>query len=174
MKLSEAILKGSEKNKQCFDGHFGLEDDGKITTCALSAGAVAEGIIDDQGKFDKTNPNVKLGWDSRTGGMSYQMDMPADWSSVTDELHKSPCGCEFSKSKQSGTDIIWHLNDYHHWTREAVALWVETLENEIEKNKAQEQPAQVANGNTTVCGQEEAEAQEVVDMYNDVYGTVKV
>ncbi len=173
MKLSEAILKGSEKNKQCFDGHFGVSEDGKVTTCAISAAAIACGVLNEDGSI--AEGNILIALDQRTGQMIRQVAAPASFDVINQNEYYSPCNCPFAKTElEYGTYIIWHLNDIHHWTREAVALWVETLENEIEKNKAQEQPAQVADGHVDVCRQEEVEAQEAVDMYNDVYGTVKV
>jgi len=36
--------------------------------------------------------------------------------------------CPQCGAKHSLLRVIWHLNDEHHWTREQIADWIETIE----------------------------------------------
>lgn len=169
MKLSEAILKGSEENAQCFDGHWGEDELGNTTTCALSAAAVAAGIMDRDG-FPIGKHEISMVSDSRTSEIGYRVAAPASFTKVMTSLSYSPCTCPFAKTEMDfNTFIIWHLNDIHHWTREAVALWISTIED------AMEQPVELYGVSPVeACKQEEQEAQESVDMYNDIFESAKV
>lgn len=124
MKLSEAIREGSKHNEQVFG--MLVTDFG---TCAL--GAALCGI----GKFPVKNENGYWYWDNLHfhGMLQYE-----NWEYYFPILRKVPKVCHLCDYvvKYNGYGMISHFNDKHHWTREAIAMWVETIENEIESQEA--------------------------------------
>jgi len=121
MKLSEAIREGSKLSIQGFGG---LGEGAQ--TCAL--GAAGEWV-----------------W-YETGGAACLPQ--GNWTLlplVDAVVHVSPCGCEFVCAGEYGLGsyydnsvaaIIAHLNDTHKWSREAIAEWVEVIENKLEQERA--------------------------------------
>lgn len=47
------------------------------------------------------------------------------------EQTKYPCNCKFDE-EECLWEIIQHLNDDHHWTRNRIADWLETLDIDLE------------------------------------------
>lgn len=98
MRLSEAIRLGATMKPQCFGAE--KSDDGG--SCARGAAADAFGV--------------------------------ADWFSIPREVLRFACdttvGCPNCDRDPStlGSIIAYHLNDYHKWTREQIADWVELHE----------------------------------------------
>lgn len=111
MKLSEAIRLGSMLKPQKSNG----DDDGK-GSCALLAAAEALGIS--AVRFRGTNRFV------------------VDYVSLRDRYSflSNEARCPECEHSDDACCIIWHLNDVHRWTREAIADWVESIENaQVEK-----------------------------------------
>jgi hypothetical protein len=52
------------------------------------------------------------------------------WTSVyTNERFSCPaCGLSAFSYGTLARNIIWHLNDQHHWTRQQIADWVQSVE----------------------------------------------
>lgn len=103
MNLSEAIRLGAMAHPQCCDGF--LWRDGK--TCALGAAYLAAGIL----HGDKAN----LG------------EVAATFPVMLNPLQKCPA-CNRRHVVHNVGDVVSHLNDFHLWTREQIADWVETVE----------------------------------------------
>jgi hypothetical protein len=110
MKLSEAIRRGAKMRPQNFGSFY--DSNGTGTTCALGAAGEGFGIL---GACLKNEFGILRPIGDRVGAMFY------------DATHPSPCGC---------IPIGWmlhnqiaHLNDVHKWSREAIAEWVEVIEN---------------------------------------------
>jgi hypothetical protein len=99
-RLSQAILTGSAMTEQAFDEFF----DPKGNTCALGAAAKAIG----------------------DSAFTYRVSIYWPWLKDDTRLHKCPAYCPGSGLYQ--WQMIVHLNDYHHWTRERIAEWVATIE----------------------------------------------
>lgn len=99
MKLSDAIRLGSMMKPQ---GFVSMLNGGR--SCALGAAMDAIG---------------------RLNGFTVT-DMAADsWPFLNDKVGL-PCGCD--STDWAWKDVITHLNDSHEWTREAIADWVQTIE----------------------------------------------
>lgn len=100
MKLSEAIRLGAMLKPQGFD-HY--EEDGH--TCAVGAARDAGG--------DKAH---------------------AQWIQLEAQLKgRCPlCGPVYTEDELFGTytpvSVVPHLNDFHRWSREQIADWVQTIE----------------------------------------------
>lgn len=113
MKLSEAIRLGSMVHPQGFGKSRQVDYRGITHTCALGAVTTAIG-----------NPAYE----------AMHVLLPAlNWMSTC------PACNLFSRSPGVGAGmpiLIAHLNDSHHWTREAIADWVEQLEaqHDVEAN----------------------------------------
>ena len=114
MKLSEAIRLGAMNSPQIKGGY--MDGEGR---CALSAACDAAGIgsvealhggrrVLDYPKLEETFPLLA------------KYVCPPGTTSTTDEVQM----------------IIWSLNDYNGWTREQIADWVETIENQQEQEQA--------------------------------------
>lgn len=154
MKMSEAMRVGAKMNPQCLEGHFGQTEDGKITTCAISAAVIAMGILDTDGNAPP-DAKFRIVTDMRTGMTVKQIDNPKHVVDFLGAVSYSPCNCPFAKTeKNTNVLIIWHLNDVHHWSREAVAEWVEVIENEIAKKdeKTEIPSTEVVNGKPVLVG----------------------
>jgi hypothetical protein len=146
--LSELIRRGAKLHRASGFGWVQkcttTDDKGNVLrtelrTCALIAAGVAAGyFVERNGQFvpgpGAPDPVWTDGIDQRTGQKSdagYAIGMPAEWAPVTDYMAEVPCGCKFDKPKYNVTAIIWHLHDVHHWTREATAEWIETIEHRV-------------------------------------------
>lgn len=101
MKLSDAIRLGSMASDpiKCV-----LWRDGR--TCALGAAFLAAGMFDSNHMVPSAVQDAK-------------------WPILAVIAKSCPC-CR--DGRQSVADMITHLNDYHTWTREAIADWVSTIE----------------------------------------------
>lgn len=122
MKLSEAIREGSRLSLQAFGG---LGEGGK--TCAL--GAAGE-------------------WVYFVGEATWGGCPAAEWTQLPMVIAKVdilPCGCDEARGSDYGlcgydvnnvAAVIAHLNDTHKWSREAIAEWVEVVENKLETARA--------------------------------------
>lgn len=134
MKLSEAIREGSKLHPQCPRGHTDRVE-GQLRTCAIMAASFAQGLW----REDPNSPTgvapcgeVEYVTDARTGMSARMVRGPSEWWPTGEWLSVSPCPCKIEGTTET---IIWHLNDVHQMSREAVAEWVEVVENEIERRK---------------------------------------
>lgn len=109
MRLSEAIRIGSKLRPQA----YGTLSDG-IGTCALGAAYEAVGALD------------------ATGALVRDSHLKTEQITGRYILHESPCRCPLA-FRWMVFDLVPHLNDVHKWTREAIAEWVETVENAEEQ-----------------------------------------
>lgn len=100
MKFSEAIRLGATLKPQIY-GRLANE----YGTCAWGAAYDAIGMLVDGGV---RSPNPWL------------------WVAKRMEVGCPEFGC--SRREPVAAHIITHLNDDHHWTREAIADWVATVE----------------------------------------------
>ena len=107
MTLSEAIRLGAMLSPQGFSG---TSVDGR---CALASAADACGIPD-----------------LAKGSLINYKALKERFPVLVDEMMRCPVArqeyCLLLTREVMG--IIYHLNDVHRWTREAIADWVETLE----------------------------------------------
>ena len=122
MKLSEAIREGSKLSKQAF-GNL-LRADGSGDRCALGAAYHAAGI----------NMILTNGARFLTGEVYIPQDASSPFQ-IFPIFFKSvdlPCDCHSNNSGYNVFGAVPHLNDYHRWSREAIAEWVETVEDKLE------------------------------------------
>lgn len=134
MKLSEAIRAGAKMRPQA----FGVSRDHKGGTCAF--GAAWDGVTE----FYARAPS-RLSEMLDNGEVLYSTEAPCPargCPGVEGPHYQDP---------ELATSVMMHLNDYHRWSREAIAEWVETIENSLEskpepfKDKVQEEkPVKVA------------------------------
>lgn len=111
MKLSTAIRLGSMMKPQGFGG---LIDIHASRTCAMGAAYEAIGIElgrlvglpPTSSKRELQAATARQGWDG---------------------VLMVPRQCPICDHKSEWLPLI-HLNDYHRWTREAIADWVQTIE----------------------------------------------
>lgn len=107
MKLSEAIRCGAAETEQAF-GKFLNCDDGHVTCCALGAAAYC---------FGKDVPNLSC--------EIYYTIKEHVGVDLLDDIRVAHPIDEGSTGDLEG--IIIELNDTHHWSREAIADWVESV-----------------------------------------------
>jgi hypothetical protein len=98
MKLSDAIRLGAMTGPQCFSGYFGEGS----SSCAMGSALIAVGATH--------------------GGYG------AIWDVFPEALLVVPSCPSCGESLNCVADGVYHLNDDHLWTREAIADWVETVE----------------------------------------------
>lgn len=104
--LSEAIRLGAMWSPQ---GRLGYMDG--VERCALGAAADAVGI---KGVVYHDEPRPIIDYDA----------LKARWPVL-----RGTSKCPACTNYLTGTnDAIWHLNDWHKWTRERIADWVATIE----------------------------------------------
>lgn len=115
MKLSEAIRLGSMVRPQAFGNYY--DADG---SCAMGAALEAHGHRDSILARLPCAVSLKA--------------MAPEWVWATTTMQTA---CPFGCLTCSSFAIAAHLNDYHRWTREAIADWIATIE-------PQEQPEPVA------------------------------
>lgn len=126
MKLSEAIREGSKIRPQIRGkGDFGFNEFRQICSCAMGAAFEATGLVNviDTG----------LDWPVYAAGPTITLDKLFELWPVLNVMVDSPvepCDMCYPKvHKKSVARIITHINDYHDWTREQIADWVESIEN---------------------------------------------
>ena len=114
MKLSEAIREGSKLRPQTVGkGYFWKDSDGQVYSCA--AAAAYEGI-------GATNGDDYFRGKSNIPNLSDHFETTIDPMVLCPEKEK----CDYCEFEYAGSLVI-HLNDYHEWTREAIADFMETL-----------------------------------------------
>lgn len=106
MKLSDAIRLGSMMKPQGF--FSGVDSSGG--SCAFGAALEAIG--------------------RQVGSMVLGVTHVEDWHDLFHgrTLASLPCGCDPSSLTNFVFGAVIHLNDQHQWTREAIADWVQTIE----------------------------------------------
>jgi len=109
MKLSTLIIEGSRLTDQAFGTYFtyGLP---RSKACALGAAQYA--------------------WEFVHGRREDEL-LPELYSTLRDYRAVAPCSCY--ALQENFYNMISHLNDLHRWSREAIALWVEQVEQKIEE-----------------------------------------
>lgn len=126
--FSEAIREGAKLRPQAFNGY--ARDGG---TCAIGAGL--EAMLERPLQIEDCLTE---------GGLRSVLKETCFWDTFA-YLHNvaaAPCGCaepigfqtwdRKSDVTESRLDnIIVHLNNEHHWTREAIADWLEQEENKL-------------------------------------------
>lgn len=108
MQLSEAMRLGAMIRPQTFGFFF---SDG--SSCALGAALEATGT--DYGAWQQANADLRLRW----SWITKRVHCP-----VCQDIELNPRARWFNRV----IDRIAHLNNDHHWTREAIADWLATIE----------------------------------------------
>lgn len=133
LSLSTAIRLGAMLRPQVANGYT---DDG---TCALAAAAEAAGIAH---RIDEV---------SRRPSVSYVALEDRFPILLTHRPQACPACTDWWQLRASPpaylSELIYHLNDSHHWTREAIADFVE----HIEQEQAQPQPEMVPVNVAALC-----------------------
>lgn len=127
MKLWEAMLKGAKMGPQTFSMFHRFKDNG---SCAL--GAAALGSAFEYGQFRDVFPAVEM-------------------------QTVSPCPCLRVSNRNNVGDIVIHLNDWHRWSREAIAEWVKTIEDPEPVPPKQETPEEEPIKEPVLISQESKE-----------------
>lgn len=117
MRFSEAIRLGSMLHPQCFGSLYRRLDG---TTGAIIASCAIGAVY------------TALGY-TALGGITTEFDF-LPWMKLV-SVKCPECGSEPHPSVSMQT--VTHLNDTHHWTRERIADWVESLESGAEATVAQ-------------------------------------
>ncbi len=122
MNLSTAIRKGAEQHPQCFLSLINYRLDEMLSkfvireTCALGAA-----IVGTYGSDLKEVDALQLSM-----GKSHPL---VEMYPILDVSTNCPQReCAFKENDTTVRYLITHLNDYHHWTREKIADWIEALE----------------------------------------------
>lgn len=119
MRLSEAMRLGAMWRPQGFGQLWQERVDGSFASCALGAAFEALGCA----------PGTSV---VRLRGATWR------WLAMA-------AGCPACHRAATREWVIEHLNDWHNWTREAIADWVETIERH-------ESPASVAAVDPSASG----------------------
>jgi hypothetical protein len=106
MKLSEAIRDGAKRRRQVYG--VGSKDEG---SCAL--GAAREAMT----------------------GTWFGNSCVITWAGMTFPHFPNQQPCPACGIEKSFPGVVAHINDHHQWSREAIAEWVETIENKLEGDK---------------------------------------
>lgn len=121
MKLSEAIRLGATVSHQI----YGALKDRNGGTCAWGSALHAIGIL------DRVNMLCTL----------QDEQLPKDWVLLKGEISFCPEEvCRFHDHTNPLFDMegcIAHLNDEHKWTREQIADWVQTIEDQLEQSSSE-------------------------------------
>ena len=122
MKLSEAIRLGAMATEHATHALQRIGRNGSIVTCALGSALYAVG--------------------QRLDGSAAYDYIGARWQWVVSHLVLCPgcCGCH---NQHHPREIIIHLNDSHHWSRERIAYWVAMIEPQEQlplEDQREEQP----------------------------------
>ena len=112
LKLSAAIRIGAKMNPQGQRRLYSSEH----KTCALGAALIGIEITPETIMHE-----------------SYKLLKPI-WPILKNKVVDCPA-CGYTHEGNGLLDNIWILNDYHDWTREKIADWVETIENKEAVNK---------------------------------------
>lgn len=142
MRLSEAIRAGCALGQQAF---WPFDSDAGYGLCALAGAAVAAGLHGCQ-------------WSSRKFKDAFPVltvDVSLPTSAVVMDGHLD------APVSTSLFDTIWWINDSCHWSREAIAEWVETIENKLEAEAVKRQDVPVG-------GPPAAQTSEVHDEHRSV------
>lgn len=128
MKLSEAIREGAKLRPQLRrpnEGDYGFSANREISSCAMGAAFEAAGLVK---VFDAGNdwPDQETAKDVNVFHI-----WPVLYRQLEDEelvkLGLRWC-CAVIRFDPMLSEVITHLNDYHGWTREQIADWVEGIE----------------------------------------------
>jgi hypothetical protein len=140
MRLSEAIREGAKRHKPSSVGWTERDSETKeLRTCALYAACIEIGMYNNNGDTVVTDPaRFSFGVDGRTGMLSRHVMYPMEWTGLLNKISTAPCEHARIGDVESN---IWHLHDVHKMSREAVAEWVETLENKIDAEAKVTSPA---------------------------------
>lgn len=121
MLLSEAMRLGAMMKPGCRGDLEKRNRSGIVLrTCALGAALDAIGLMD-----------------GRPEEADFYLDSPEEWSDLIVAEVGCPamrCRCEnrvrgvLERYHGAVTDVIWHLNDEHRWSRTRIADWVKTVE----------------------------------------------
>lgn len=144
MKLSEAIRLGAMHGPQIFGSEF--SQDGSQGTCALGAAIIAIGAKGVPCKFPDPNNNARQ---QREGVPMLVVTLP--WHILSVEQHCPDC---FWKIARPIHRLIAHLNDHHRWTRQEIADWVETIEQEESAARLDIEPRQNDNSDSQLTARE--------------------
>lgn len=109
MKLSQAIRLGAMLRPQAFN-----EYRSRHGSCAMGAAAEACGVLADSDAAMST--------------------LEKEFDAATPQTACPSVDCY--PIKRDITNLVVHLNDVHHWTRECIADWVETIEAAQEQKTA--------------------------------------
>lgn len=140
MRISEAMRLGAMMKPQSFNGpgilvSYGNGKIGFNTSCALMAAVDGGGIPYNIGPRVSTELT-----DGRSGGTSIGIAVPDEWSSLLRKQATCPECLPEILVETTLMQIISHLNDVHHWSREAIADFVE-----INFEVPSEEPVEVQN-----------------------------
>lgn len=134
MKLSEAILKGCELTKPHKRGYFNNMVKEELThACALGAAIVATNGFRKKG-ISLSNYVNKA--ERKYSILNKRLiDLPEE---LYNKFFKDLVTYRKDKWGESSQDIniktaIIYLNDVKEWSREAIAIWISTLEDYLEK-----------------------------------------
>lgn len=110
--LTEAMRKGAAVRPQGFNDYFPSDTSGQLLSCAL--GAAFEG---------------KEGQPERDVGVLDVRDLFFGRQPEPDNVRCPGANCGFLTNPYVDhlLSIVVHLNDTHHWTREAIADWLDSL-----------------------------------------------
>lgn len=123
MKLSDAIREGAALSVQAFGAMFRGG-----ATCAL--GAACEWV-----QYVTGAEVMKI-----NSAHTFFQEFPI----ADTEPGEMPCGCVWASYRRMDS-VIAHLNDFHKWSREAIAEWVEVQENTLLKGDKGEDAKGVTN-----------------------------
>lgn len=116
LKLSEAIREGSKLRPQNFRGTYFSQEEDKVSSCAIAAAFEAIGRVNGDTYF-------------KGGGLVPSLDeyfkAHIDHS-IYCPVEGCPCN-EYGPEFEYAGSLIVHINDYHKWTREAIADFIEKL-----------------------------------------------
>lgn len=107
--FSEAIREGAKLRPQAFGNFFEYLMGAATGSCAIGAGVEA------------------VTGESRNKGASAILSM---YPYIGDVAGRRPCAAGCGRLDPLWGNII-HLNDDHHWTREAIADWLESEEEKL-------------------------------------------
>lgn len=144
-KLSDLIFNGAKKAPPTERGWWGKNENGELTTCAISAAAHECGLVrqepDGTVIWSEEMPRVRGGIDRLTG--AYDPDRkyivwPEWFGRLINVLVVPPdaCKCHRDRYDLPLSAIVQHMHDAHRWSREAAAMWVESIEKGIERAHA--------------------------------------
>jgi len=133
MKLSQAIRIGAAKRPQCEGSLFGFirksrgDEECEIGSCAWGAGLEGAGIVTDEDKMLHAALDYGRHIEKFDGLMSaiYGTSLEDDSGIPLYPCPVDDCDGGHEDTESSLDDMIVHLNDYHEWTREAIADWLD-------------------------------------------------